>query len=491
VTTTLLAAPSGLPVLRRAGSKATSVVLTGVVLTLLGLPAILSLNRTGQDLSPEVKFLGSVIIIAPAAGLTFVLLKETLNFAASVYWVWSFVFFGLAPAYQVASGSFPWMGQFTNSTLIKTDTLIIAGHLAVIGGLAFSRRKRARFGHKTPLRSDSILDVKPTTQRFLRRLLVYYTGASFLFIGLMGPHLFKARADFRDGVLAVARLPFGGTLYFVVTAGSIVLPAVGIVAYRYKAGVSRKLMFGALLAGAIVTNPLLGSRFLTGSFVLAVAAAFIGRRASLRFVPAISIVLLVFLFSSSDVLRGDGTGSTKLQWASPQGALTSYNFDAYEMFAREVSLTPVERRQMPSRLTLTVAPIVRWIPLVARPFIGKAGGAAVATETGMQYTNVSMPLWAEGNLDLGDLGTVIYMALLGAWIGQAGRQTTKNASVEQLASDVVMPGTAALLFILLRGTLYEVLGYLGLAVFVYIKIRRSMRGEEGIPRMQLPGSAWR
>ncbi|MCB0920116.1 MAG: hypothetical protein KDC39_16285, partial [Actinobacteria bacterium] len=62
------------------------------------------------------------------------------------------------------------------------------------------------------------------------------------------------------------------------------------------------------------------------------------------------------------------------------------------------------------------------------------------------------------------------LGALGAWVGLTGRGIGQRFSVAQIAA---LPGSTALLFIVLRGSIYEVLGYLGLAVAVYLLLSRT------------------
>ena len=250
------------------------------------------------------------------------------------------------------------------------------------------------------------------------------------------------------------------------------IPGALIISRRNGVRVPTWLTSATWVSAAVVTNPLVGSRFLSGSFIVATAVALLHGRNLLRLVPIGSVVLLALIFPSLDVLRGDASGSNAIEVLTLDNSMLDYDFDAFEMGAREVSLGPGTRAFLPSASHMLIAPIARWIPILSRPYIGDSGGALVAQATGMDYTNVSMPLWAEGHLIGGALGTMAALGALGAWLGMTARNLGPNASVPQLAS---LPGTTALLFIVLRGSIYEVLGYLALAIIVYYLLVRSGR----------------
>lgn len=412
------------------------------------------------------------MIYVPLIMLVFTVAASRFQVGKAIYWAWSLVFLGYAPAFQISVQRFPWRGSFTVDAIERGQTLILVGHVAfAFSAWLVSRRKppHPRAG-AAPLRVQN-----PQRRADRQRRLLTYLGAGYLaptivFIALMGGALFNARAVFRTRVLEISLLPLGGSLYFAVTAGAIVIPGALLICRTHAVQVPGWLVTSCWLAAAIVTNPLVGSRFLTGSFLAATAVAVLYDSKMLRLVPVSSVVLLMVVFPSLDVLRGDDTGSRGIQLLSVQDSMLDYDFDAFEMGVREVSLGPVERAEVPSATHMLIAPAARWVPFLSRSFKDDAGGAVIAEVTGMQYTNVSMPLWAEGHLIWGAFGTVAALGALGAWVGVTGRLATKRFSVAQLAA---LPGSTALLFIVLRGSIYEVFGYMALAVIVYVLLSRT------------------
>jgi hypothetical protein len=374
---------------------------------------------------------------------------------------------GLAPAYQANTMQFPWKGMFSNQTMISVELLVFLGHAALSVAYIVSRR-RAKQLNTTTEHSASATYSARAAQR-MNMLLWAYVLVAGVFAAALNKSLFQARLSFSTQAVKFASLPFGGTLYFAATAGAIVIPAYGIALRRRKVSVSTGALTTSIVLAVLVTNPFIGSRFLTGATVVAMIGSAVAGRLTERLLPALSILLLIVLFPTVDVLRGNGSGSTSIRTLSESTALVTPNFDAFEMMAREVSLAPVDRRGLPSPTVLAIAPVVRWVPILARPYIGKTGGAAVAIATGMQYTNVSMPLWAEGDLIAGLIGDVCLLALLGWWIGYLARPSAR------VTNSLARAPTAALLFIVLRGSLYEVFDYMVLAVLVHAFVFRKTR----------------
>jgi hypothetical protein len=431
-----------------------------------------ALEQGAFDYGQHVEWQSRLLIFVPLAALALTTAAPTFRIAIAIYWAWSFVFLGLAPAIQLARQSFPWTGTFSVEVIEEAQSLVLLGHVSfAILTWFMSRRGSAVRPNPEPYEPERTDD---TTSKAYARVLaglgLTYLVVATLFVALMGSALFNARAVFSIRVVEIASLPLGGFLYFAVTAGAIVIPSALLICRRHGVQVPVWLVGATWLAAALVTNPLVGSRFLSGSFIVATAVALLQGRRLLRLVPVGSVVLLIFVFPSMDVLRGNATGSASIQILSVEDSMLDYDFDAFEMGAREVSLTTKARASLPSSSHMLVAPFARWIPILARPYMGDSGGRVVAEATGMEYTEVSMPLWAEGDLVAGAAGTIVVLGALGAWLGVTGRQLDRGSRIPQLAS---LPGSTALLFIVLRGSIYEVLGYLALAVIVYYLLVRS------------------
>lgn len=455
-------------------------VLATALTLIIGLPlaleAMWALESSALSYGGRVEWQARALTFVPLFMLASTAARRQFRIARGLYWAWNFVFLGVAPSFQLARQSFPWGGEFPISVIEDAQTLIISGHVAFLVAAGYINRRSPRRYAAEPLFQGETISrdragrMGSRQEQILGRLALGYCVAAALFITLMGSALFNARAIFRTRVLEIAELPLGGFLYFAVTAGAIVVPGAAIAARRHGAHVPTWLIATTWIVAGVVTNPLVGSRFLTGSFLVATAVALLPKSALLRFVPVSSVLLLVAVFPTLDLLRGDNTGSQEVAVLAVDESMLDYDFDAFEMGAREVSITPTTRAHLPSSQHMLMAPFARWVPLLARPYIGDSGGSVVAEATGMQYTNVSMPLWAEGDLVAGYAGAVIALAALGAWVALIDRGARSQKTLPQIAS---LPGSAALLFIVLRGSLYEVLGYFALAAAVYIWLARA------------------
>lgn len=423
---------------------------------------------TGENWGSGVPQVAAATTLILGAMVVWATTRARFTLSAAAFWTWAFIFLGLAPAYQIAAGTFPWLGEFTAPTLLTAQLLVLVGCAAcaatwiAVGWLhGGARRPALGLAQKTEKGADSAL--RP---RFggIDVLVGGYVVLAVIFCILVGPALFTGKSLFQARVVSLDGVVGFGTLYFLVTAGAICIPAIGWVVWRRTRQVRLSLVVAATAAGFVATNPLIGSRFLTGAFVLAVGGALLIGTHWQRLMPGAVLVMFVSVFPSLDLARGDGTGSDRLQVFAPHRSLVGFDFDAFEMLARAVSIETPLAASEPTRWELFIAPLLRWVPVLARDVQGHATGPAVARTTEMTFTNVSMPLWGESYFIGGWALTVVTFLAVGALLGWIARGVHLHAGTRITFGVLVDSAVGALLFMVLRGSLYEVLGYLLLAV---------------------------
>jgi hypothetical protein len=450
------------------------------VLTALAYPAIVALNNSPMSWGGDVKFQAVLLIVVPSLVLLTSVLSNRHSLAWSIYWTWSLIFLGLASAYQMSTNTFPWKGSLSEGHISGAQQVILLGHAAVfISFMAGGQSTKAT-------RDVALVEVPGLTERLqLKKTVMFFLTAhaltATLFCVLMGAALFSGRLAFQQRLAAMQDIPAFGTMYFFSNAGAIILPAMAIVLRKAGVDIPKFAIFVSVVLSFLATNPLIGSRFLTGSFLVAVVAASVSGYAR-RWIPVGMVLAFVTVFPTLDLLRGDGTGATKIELTPPAETLTTFDYDSFEMLTREVSMQGHILGGLPTQVDLLIAPFLRWIPGLSQTVQGDASGPVVALSTGMTFTNVSMPLWAEAHLIGSWVGVVLAFILLGRILAKTrgGTPTTAGRTIFGTLVEVPM---AALLFIILRGSLYEVLGYLLLAATIGLIFanaeRRDRLGSEG------------
>ncbi|WP_347978087.1 hypothetical protein [Microbacterium sp. ProA8] len=454
------------------GRGALAIVYVALAMWLV-VPATIALVEAGYWSETEL-FTSVLLMVVPATMLTLSVVSRDHSLAWSIFWAWSLIFLGLAPAYQLSLGMLPWGAVLSQTLVTDAQRVVLLGYLVAIVVFVIASRYAGSRGFTPPRQ----VDAGSPLQRATVAMIWVHAGISLLFVALMGTAMYSGRSAFSARLVEIAAIPGIGTAYFLSSAGAIIVPAIAITIRKMGVPVSAWLVGLSMSVSLLVTNPLIGSRFLTGSFLVAVTAALLTRTAR-RWLPAGVVLLFVTVFPTLDLLRGDGTGATRIEVTDPSTTLTSLDFDAFEMLYRAVSLNGQSAHGSPSAGELLLAPLLRWVPILSDSVQGNATGPVVARSTGMGFTNVSMPLWGEAFLIGSWLGVVAGFAVLGAVIAATRRPSS-------LAGVLLEVPVAALLFIVLRGSLYEVLGYVLLAVVVAWWLstveqrggRRSQRGRD-------------
>lgn len=418
----------------------------------LVIPALAALTDSGLWTGGEI-FRTALLMLVPAVMLTLSVSSREHSIAWSVLWTWSFIFLGLAPAYQLSIGALPWGALLSEQLVAPVQWVVLTGYAAAIAAFGVATRATRRRAFNPRTSSDT-----GPLRRAATGMIWVHTTVSVTFIVLMGAALFAGRSAFSLRLVELSTVPGAGTIYFLSTAGAIATPAVAITLRNMGVPIHGGLMALSVAASFIVTNPLIGSRFLTGSFLVAVTAALLTPTAR-RWLPAGIILLFVTIFPTLDLLRGDGTGATAVEITDPSTTLTSLDFDGFEMLYRAVSLNGETAHGLAGTADLLVAPLLRWVPILSDTVQGNATGPVVARSTGMGFTNVSMPLWGEA-FHIGSwAGVVVVFAIVGVVLAATRRPRS-------LAGVLLEAPVAAVLFIVLRGSLYEVLGYMLAAMLI-------------------------
>lgn len=437
------------------------------------LPAAMRLIVSAQP-AWGVRALAIATATALAAALLRAVATSRFSLSWAMFWMWTYIFLGLAPVHQIAYGTFPWLGEFSEQTVAAGLGIVLLGALAagIAQRLASARKggaQRAEAG-----REPNAIGIR-RMKKALVGILFAYLAAVILFIAITGPSLFLGKQALQLRLVENADIPGSGVLFFLSTAGGIALPAIAIVARRNGMSVPVWLIALVTLGAAVATNPLTGSRFLAGGFLVATIGALIVGRSLATVLPLGIGVALVSIFPSLDLLRGDGTGSAGLAISLPSESLVGFDFDAFEMLLRAISVAGELPAGGPGPLLLFIAPFIRWVPFLSPLVSDMATGRVVAEATGASYHNLSMPLWGEAYIVGGVVGVIVAFAALGALLGLI-RPVPHSPMLRRYPTAAIIDAPiAALLMIVLRGSLYEVLGYALFAVAIAIVLRWTSR----------------
>ena len=89
-----------------------------------------ALEQGAFDYGQHAEWQSRLLIFVPLAALALTTAASTFRIAIAIYWAWSFVFLGLAPAIQLARQSFPWTGTFSVKVIEEAQSLVLLGHVS-------------------------------------------------------------------------------------------------------------------------------------------------------------------------------------------------------------------------------------------------------------------------------------------------------------------------------------------------------------------------
>lgn len=399
------------------------------------------------------------ILIPVGLRFAWVVATKPQRFFEVVFWLFTYVFLGLAPMVQLRTGQLPETIPVLDTSLnLETILLIIAGSITFALGLALGggdsrTRQRVRKFESTTA-PHRLLILCAVSMLFS----TYY--ASRLGLGvLFGP---------RDSRSAIEGNIWPQTVNAVVKAGAtfpLIICFTGLMRWRRE----RKaiglpgptwlpvLVFVLL---AVVVNPISVPRYYAGTAILAVAAG-LGAISTPRRARIFALAIafgLVLGFPYASAARTTET-TTLADRGGPARVLASADFDAFDQINNSIAYVrangPAHGQQF-SGAMLFFVPRAVW---TSKP---EDTGPLLADFREYKVTNLSSPIFAELFVDGGWALVLVGMAAIGFGVRRvdlrAVRETQRGSST---ALAVVLP---FYMIILLRGSLLQAMA--GLAVLV-------------------------
>jgi hypothetical protein len=415
---------------------------------------IFSAPDTGRSSGWVVTF---VILLASALRLSLLVAAGERRLFEFIFWVFSYVFFGLAPTVQIRADRMPTTTLDLDPTLDgPTAALALGGVASFAIGFAYAHRHSGR-----ALRP-------PRVHGIHRGRLVLLTiagfGATGYYLSKVGPaNLFTSRAEFGDIENVLWPDPTVGAIVGAASAVPILIAAHGWWnVTRDSPRKSAGRVVATVLTGVslLVTNPVSSARYhfgvIWGSFLGPLGAYSTRRRTSITMIGI--IIGLLFLFPIADLFRRKDSIN-----AVRTGFLSEYegngDYDAFGQLSNAllfIQTTPFE----PGRQLLGL--VLFWVPRSIWPDKPNGTGVLIAEFRGYNFTNLSAPIWAEMLVNFGIIGVFVLSALVAVGLGRLDRNysVAGTTGVGAIAA-AVLP---FYLLILLRGSLLQAMGTLVLIV---------------------------
>ncbi|MDI5964416.1 hypothetical protein [Streptantibioticus silvisoli] len=419
----------------------------------------------------------AVVIAHTAIGLARVLTDRTVRVVALGFWLFSYIWLGLAPLAMLVSGSYPWEYRTTGHVAFVSCVIMEAGLLAYSAGSALGHRF-VRAGRPGPPPLERLLGRRVAPVRVL-----LLCGASLAIAAYLVPKqggvgafftsrqaLSTADGSGGDGSKAGAALAAWGLSVpaFWALLGLVQLPRL-----RHGDRLLKGLRWMAIAAmttlNVVVNNPISNPRFWAGTVLLTLAFAHpaLRRPKGFRIAAAAILAVVLVVFPYSDYFRYTHREQIHVVSLSQQFT-TNGDYDAYQQIETGLAFQQKVGFQ-PQRL---LGPPLFWLPRAVWPGKPQDTGIDIAKFAGYNFTNLSSPLWIESYLWAGLPAVALVFLALGA-VGRridAARHRLRGRSGTLAA--LLVPAFGFYQLILLRGSLLAATAPLALLVVVPLLISR-------------------
>lgn len=393
---------------------------TLVAIGLAGIAPLLTIGATSGNSGSD--YVGPAIIAA-GAGLRFAAIvgSRKRRLFEMVYWLFVYVFLGIAPLIQMRMGRDTGTTPFVDHDLYWQTTLAV-----IVPGVVFLVGVQiANMGDKSaePGPTDAIRGVSPVKANIFTlaclALFAYYVskvGVSSLFLTRTDIDLIRTAiwTDKTTNALIV-----GGT-----SMGLLVstIAQMYVRRQRQAEGKSRPwlLPFLSFVTLFVCVNPVNSARYIFGTVLLAMLGAF-GAYATVnrfRIVSLGAIFGMVYLFPMADMFRRslDPTAETQ----NPLESMLSGDFDSFAQITNTIEYVSDKGIVWGDQL---LGVLFFWVPRSIWPNKAFDTGTMIGEWKGYFFTNLSAPLWAEFYINGGWVLLVLGMLLLGVAIGRLDRKS--------------------------------------------------------------------
>jgi len=435
------------------------------------IPILVAGGRTPEDLGSALAAVLAITVLS-AAGLAWIYIHGKANLMWLGFWMYCYLFLGLAAFTQIGRNQWPLPAAPRHDAVTTASLLGLIGCLVWLIVYGFVRRRGS-----TPPAHRLVGD---------RRRRVFVWGAIAItvwFLATVGLGiLFTSRQQFGDYLTAA----FGSQTNATIAQSLGAVPiAVAFLAQldnqrrgRSRLGLTLILL---LLLNVIVSNVFTSPRTWVGTLVMS-ALLMVGKKpASTRKIRALLVgwlVAFMVIFPQADIFRNKlRRNVVKL---SPADAFVTGDYDSFHQMAHGVAFVAQYGVQWGNQFLGT---IFFFVPRNIWPGKAEGTGVLLAQFAHLDFTNLSAPLWIEGYVDFGVVGTIAIMAAWGAVCAALDRRFVAEL---QRGYGVFVIGVPLLAFwqmIILRGSLMAVMPivFAVLACLLFLGWRSKVSAPEGEP----------
>lgn len=457
-----------LPAPRAGLSRPLSLPLIGGVVVLLPLAVAAQPGDGPRDTAFWLQ-----LVVAAYAGvrLCAMVLSGRRRLLQGAFWLFCYLAMGIAPLAQSVLGRDPTPVLGPRADTELATALVLVGMVAFDLGALLARHRPALGGRRRPA-------ARVHRQRLYLLVALAYAASGLLIARLGGPAVFfTSREEVGDSLAAATGAEeAGGEVGNALLRGFGTVPALLALLFLTRwLVVSRHARrrpavvlpwAGLVLVNAVVNNPVANPRywFLTVLFAL-LFTVFPRSPVMYRAALALGLVVALLVFPFTDRFRYEDGARPSTEAGSLLEPLVIKDFDQVNMFANTVTYVADQHGHTYGGQLAGAA--LFFVPRESWPQKPEDTGFLVGGWMGTDSPNLSSPLWAELWLDFGAVGMAAGFLGVGYLAARTDRRYVRRTLDDPSPGNVlavVAPVLAGYSFILLRGSLLQASGRIGIAL---------------------------
>jgi oligosaccharide repeat unit polymerase len=475
-----------LPAIPRERRGYVNLLLTGIVAVGLALvlPALLYVSGGKSHLTGAGLF-AWIITAYSAVRLAGLVWDGRPRLLEMTFWIYVYIWLGMAGMLQLTSGSFPWRSVHSPGSVLVGLAIIAVGLFAYEVGLRAPRVRRSRHA---PRITPNARFIDP--YRVVAMAVFATVAVAYLLFTLGGVAALMVSRQELSGTLA--RLSGGsGKVIGMATAAMLKIPPFVALVALWTSWLHRRtqvrsghwLLWPILVlavVNVIVNNPFSSTRAWFGTVVLTFLLISFRwrRRYSMTIWVAALVGLFIVVFPYADLFRYQ----VALKIDAPNHAslgeqfVKNGDYASFQQVLNAVTFTEVNGHTLGRQF---LGAVFVWVP--RRIWTSKPidTGDLVAIFAGYPFTNLEMPLWAELYVDWQVPGVILGLFAYG-WITSAlQRDYLRNASPATSFRNLAMPILAGYQLFLIRGDLMSSLAWFVVTLGCLLLVTTNRAGLTG------------
>lgn len=281
-----------------------------------------------------------IIIILSSFRLSYIIINKSIKILELTFYIFVYVFLGLAPLIQIDNGIFPWgFNIYRSSEIFHANIIILLGLLGFEIGLKLADKKN-KFNKGTEISKSDF-----------KSFFIYTAISITVFIvvtALIGlENVFKPRNDAitATGLQSSSNLILNKLQEVPMYIGLVF----GLVLWKYKDEKNKltylnlsiiSILVFLLLFNLILNTPISSARFWVGTIYMSIIIIFIKWKPFTQSILVISIFsIFIFVFPYADLFRD--SLDVDLEFVNFSTSFLSGDYDAFQQIMNSVKYTDI------------------------------------------------------------------------------------------------------------------------------------------------------